>query len=312
MSARITRPGLIAPNRPVLPEAEVKKTAASPVRESPLQGASSLPKAQAKTEHPLMARVFAAARNVAVGAALLGMVAGCATTTGVPLEGGRPVGSTYATLAPSGATPQAKHDHYARLVAGMGGFYRPGEVHVLALRGLELGSNRARTSTVASDFRDTFVVLRPGDDGRPIAIEMRGSTYPGQVGQPGATPDVNGDGIQDVGMILEGAFTSRSNDSARLGDSFWIHMGNGSNRIPSVRDTNQDGIYSPEEYAASRAAGRTSGEILIHRPATTPSGRTVVNSIGCLNVQDFERFMNLVGGPSAAPNFTLIDAARHG
>lgn len=212
-------------------------------------------------------------------------------------------------LAPGAASPTEKHAHYARIVAAAGGHYRPGEVHVLALRGLDPSSGRVRDASAQSSLRDTIVVLKPGTDGRPIALEMAGSTYPGAP-RPDVSrgPDVTGDGRGDVGMVREGNFRTVPNGNAFGGPSYWVLRHGGGDGLPGVRDTDQNGTYSADEYAASRRRGDRLHEVLFHPPYTFASGSVAVNSIGCWNVENYDRFVEVLGGPNARFDVTLLDA----
>ncbi|MEQ9503953.1 MAG: hypothetical protein RIT81_44270 [Deltaproteobacteria bacterium] len=248
-----------------------------------------------------------------LGIAAAAVLVGCgAPRSGAPLDtAARPppaaqriVADVPITLAASNAPAAQKLAHYRAIFEAAGGRWRPGRTHVLAIRGLDSTTNMIHGTWANPKMSDTIVVLRDlvGD---PTVYEFVGSTHPGQAtlesGRIGR--DVNGDGIKDVGMVAEGAFRATSNGDFNGAPSFYILKHNGRDGLPAVRDTNQDGQHSPEEWEASRRRGDTAGEILFH----IGFGQ-YVNSVGCFNVADYGAFVTSVGGPAASFEVAIINA----
>jgi hypothetical protein len=204
------------------------------------------------------------------------------------------------TLAPPNATERERFDHYAAIIRANGGQVNPnGQPSVLAIRGMSRDGNQHDT-TSNRRYDDTFVVLTP--DGR--ARELRGATHPGQT-RSSLSPDVNGDGVGDVGMIRPGNYTVVPNGPHRGAASFHVRTENGSGNIPGWRDTNHDGAFSDAERRASERRGDTLTEILFHQ-----GGDSSPISIGCLTMPpaEYQRFLNAIGGGRARFNFSLVDA----
>lgn len=250
--------------------------------------------------------------GVQAAAATIGgitVLTGCATTstdalaapsgTRVLVDGNERVA---VRLAPRNASAEAKYEHYARIIRAAGGQISSSGATVLGLRGLDPGGT-IRETRARSEMVDTFVVLRRTASGQASVQEFRGSSYPGQLASR-ASPDVTRDGKGDVGMIAEGNFSVVSNGPFRGQPSYHVRTTGGSGWLPGVRDTNQDGRHSPEEWAASRARGDRLGEVLFHK--TSPGGG--VSSIGCLNIPDLDGFVRAVGGTGASFKFTLVNA----
>ncbi len=214
----------------------------------------------------------------------------------------RTIGGVPVTHPPAGASVEAQFRHYERIVQAAGGQIRPGERHVLALRGLDLDGT-VRSTTANGRMQDSIVVLSRDNQGRPSVERLRGSTYPGQRASS-ASPDVTGDGRGDVGMIAEGRFRAHPNGRYRGEHSWHVRTEGGSGRIPGVRDTNQDGVHSPDEWAASRRRNDRLTEILFHVGA----GGDRVSSIGCLNVERYDDFVRALGGRNATFDVTLLNA----
>lgn len=208
------------------------------------------------------------------------------------------------TLAPANASPEERYQHYAAIVRANGGEVNPnGQPTVLGLRGLSRangGVPRDTGSTRAYD--DTFVVLRP--DGR--AYEMRGATHPGQ-NRSSLSPDVNGDGRGDVGMIHPGNYNARPSGNHNGASAWHVTTTSGSGRIPGVRDTNGDGVFSEAERAASARRGDGLTEILFHQGFDNSP-----KSIGCLTMSPavYREFIQHLGGSRNGFNFSLVDAYR--
>jgi peptidoglycan hydrolase-like protein with peptidoglycan-binding domain len=206
------------------------------------------------------------------------------------------------SLAPANATPEERYRHYAQIVRDAGGTLPTDRATVLGLRGLSRGQDGAQDRGSTRAYDDTFVVMRPNG----TAYELRGATHPGQL-RSSLSPDVNRDGVGDVGMILPGNYVARPNGDHNGAASFHVLRRDGSDRIPGVRDTNGDGIFSAAERQRSLNAGHTMGEILFHQGnADRPK------SIGCLTLSPANQaeLIRLVGGRNRTFDFTLVDAFR--
>ena len=199
-------------------------------------------------------------------------------------------GTTPVTVAPAGASPAEKFDHYRSIIMQNGGqdpltSTRP---VVLGVRGVDRAGNSHATSN-ARAYDDTFVVLNKNG----TVTELRGSTHAGQ-----KTSSL----VDAVGMIRSGNFDvvpngTRSKDNGMA--SWHVRTRGGSGNIPGMRDTNHDGSFS----AAEIARRSTMTEILFH-PGTASSP----HSIGCqtLPPDEYRRFLNAVG--SAGFSYSLVDA----
>src|SRR5438477_4711886 len=112
-----------------------------------------------------------------------------------------PATARVASLAPRDASEKAKFDFYAQLVRASGAKLNPGgKPTVLGLRGVDLEGSAHPTQS-AESFDDVFVVLTA--EGR--VTELAGSTHP-QHATSEQSPDIDGDGKRDVGMIRPGEY----------------------------------------------------------------------------------------------------------
>ncbi|MBI2373050.1 MAG: peptidoglycan-binding protein [Deltaproteobacteria bacterium] len=207
------------------------------------------------------------------------------------------------TLPPKGASEAEQYRHFEGIVRANGGEIRPGERHVLAIRGLDR-NGQTHDGRSSHAMNDSYAVLWKDANGNGHVRQFAGSTHPGQT-RSSLSPDVNRDGVGDVGRIREGTYRASANGDHNGAPSFHVTAG-GSGRISGVRDTNHDGVFSAEEDRASRARGDTMSEILLHRPADNGN----VRSIGCMNVADWNGFVSAVGGRGASFDFTLVNANR--
>lgn len=202
---------------------------------------------------------------------------------------------------PRGASTEAQFRHYARIVEAAGGQIRPGERHVLGLRGLDTDGT-VRQTTARRAMQDSMVVLYRDAQGRAHVDRFDGSSYPGQRAS-GVSPDVTGDRVGDVGMIAEGTYRAHPNGNYKGKASWHVRTPGGSGRLPGVRDTNQDGRHGAAEWAASRRRGDTLTEVLFHR-----GNGHAVSSIGCLNVGEYDAFIQSLGSRGSRFDFTLVNA----
>jgi len=130
-----------------------------------------------------------------------------------------------------------------------------------------------RSGTQAAHvFDDRFLVFTGSD-----TLELAGSTHPWEASST-SSPDIDGDGIGDVGWLRPGTYQVIPRASAQniLGLPTYHVTTNGSDRVAGWRDTDHDGTISDDERAASEARGDTLGAILFH--AEGPGGP---QAIGC-------------------------------
>ncbi len=163
----------------------------------------------------------------------------------------------------------------AELVKKGGGEVNPGgKPTVLALR--------SKTSASAT-YQDTFVVLKP--DG--TLQHFSANTRPTTAGK-------------DKAMLKPGAYdiSPRWRDGKFNNDAFLVKAKGGSTTVGVGRDSNGDGQYSEQEMNANTS----SSLIRLHRGR---GDRT--SSSGCLNVKDYDGFLQAVGGRDASFNLVLVN-----
>ena len=122
-------------------------------------------------------------------------------------------------------------------------------------------------------------------------------------------PDVNHDGVSDVGMINAGEYSVVPH-ADHAGNTAWaIHTVGGSDSLPGVRDTNHDGVYSAAERQASETRTPqpdTLGGVLIHQ-----GGTDVPWSLGCVNMSQnrdvYPQFIQAVGGHDSSMKLVILD-----
>ncbi len=160
----------------------------------------------------------------------------------------------------------------AELVKKGGGELNPGgRPTVLAIR----------TKTAAtSSYEDVYVVLKK--DG--TMENFKGSTQPTRSGN-------------DRAMLKPGAYeiSPRWRDGKFSNDAFLVKSKSGSMNVGVGRDSNGDGVYSDAEMNANTS----SSQIRLHRGKANST-----SSSGCLNVQNYDGFLNSVGGRDS--NFNMV------
>ncbi len=200
------------------------------------------------------------------------------------------------SLLARGATEAEKFRHYAAIVAANGGKVNPaGLATVLGVRGLN--ADGARHATRATRAYDDFIVVLTSDG---HVNEFSGATHPGNAWSPKAR-DVDGDTKGDVGTIRPGNFLAEPHGPQFGGPSFSLRTADGNPRLPGWRDTDQDGRVSERERTASVRRADSLTEVLFHPDSAF--------SVGCqtLAPNDWERFVEAVGGPAAHFTYTLVD-----
>jgi hypothetical protein len=143
-------------------------------------------------------------------------------------------------------------------------------------RGLVIGIRGARNWAPEShslrsnpEYDDSFVLLHQNGAIPPALFP--GSTHAFQRNSK-ASPDVNGDGVGDVGTIKPGRFVMH----LRTGKYplFEVTLPDGSKRLPCFRDLDHDGV-------AEGDAGYTADSILFHLGLDAPADSDHRSSIGC-------------------------------
>lgn len=208
-----------------------------------------------------------------------------------PVSTYRPTQPEPVRMSPVSGTEREQYDMYASMVTRAGGQVCPnGQPTVLGLRQGVGGATRR--------YEDTFVVLTP--DGH--VHRFNGATHPGQ-SRSTMSPDQNGDGVGDVGMIRPGNYQVVPNGPHAGAASFHVRTLGGSGNLPGWRDTNHDGQYSEAERTASQNQRSTLSGVLFHQGnGSSPS------SIGCqtLSPSEYRRFLDAVGGARASFTYTLV------
>lgn len=230
-----------------------------------------------------------------VGATTLKELEKAPPSTSRPPVKGEPI-----SLAPRNMSMKEKYDYYANIVKANGGKVNPnGQATVLGIRGMDADGNRHST-TINAKYDDTFVVLKPNG----TVEEFRGSTHSNPRYQPRA-PDANRDGRGDLGMIRPGNFSVVPNGTFVGNASYHVRTLGGSGNLPAYRDTDQSNAISQAERDAAKSKGYVQTEILFHQAGTNDNG-----SMGCQTIasRDYNRFIQAVGGKSAAFTYSLVDA----
>lgn len=188
---------------------------------------------------------------------------------------------------------------YAELAAEAGAAPSPGAVTVLGLRGLSLDGT-VHATKFAHAFDDTLVVLRA--DGS--VARFAASTHPFELqGVPGV-PDVDGDGVPDVGIIRPGVYDATGRDATIAGAASFVVTQRGRGRLPGWRDVDHDGVISDAERAASERRNDGLTDVLFHRgEGGAPP------AVGCqvLPSSAIHTFTAAVGGARARFRYVLVD-----
>jgi hypothetical protein len=191
-------------------------------------------------------------------------------------------------------------DHGARSTNGQG------QATVIGLRGITIdGVAHETTSTRAYD--DLFVVLTK--DRRVLLLA--GSTHPFETRMPtgSGVPDVDRDGVPDVGMIAAGTYLAVGRGAARLTaglPAYDVRQGN-TGALPGFRDTDHDGSFGDAERARSLNEGHTLTSVLFHH-----AGDGAPRVVGCqvLAPEDMKKLTAGVGGAGESFEYVLIEGAK--
>lgn len=239
-----------------------------------------------------------------------------------------------------GASDEELFAHYSEIARQNGNLFPIGPngqpmPTVIGLRGVDINGrvhsteNRRNANAARGQeggYDDTLVVLHP--DGR--VERMAYSSHPFQ-NRSGASPDADGSGDGDVGIIRPGEYYAQAGGS-HAGDTAWhlrnqttstddnglVHMTAGDDHLPAWRDTDHDFRVSDAERTASEGRTRNSSTrqtnsevgdyangVLFHqiRP-----GVATDSSIACqvMPERGFQGFESAVG-PRQSFNYVLVD-----
>lgn len=178
-----------------------------------------------------------------------------------------------------------------------------GRARVVGIRGRDTTGRAHATTVERGVFDDSLVVLTA--DGRAVPLAV--STHPWERGST-SSPDVDGDGKGDVGMLAPGRYLAiaRSADRNIAGLPTW-HVLNpsGVDGLAGARNTDHDGVYSEREVAASKSRGDRLTAILFHK-----GGAGAPAAIGCqvLDADGVAQLAKLVGGRDRF-DYLLVDAS---
>lgn len=177
-------------------------------------------------------------------------------------------------------------------------------VDTLAAKGITVSATtatlvgvRSPNTRVAQKFDDRIIVLTTSK----TATSFAASTHP-WFKRNAAAPDVDGDGIGDVGMLKPGSYHAKIAGSTYGAPKFAVSLPNGSGALPGWRNTNGDDRYEDSEIAASEARGDRLTDILVHA-----AGPGSIAPIGCqvMAPADVNAVARLVG---SSFDYVLIDA----
>lgn len=235
----------------------------------------------------------------------LPIASGCAATDDP--DASQDDGSAEAQTATPQAVTANEEDFatWSPLVTAAGAELNPrGMVTVLGIRGRSTdGTHHVVKSQQTYD--DTFVVLLP----TKRAFVLQGSTHPFQADGVDGVPDVDGDGVSDVGRIRTGQYVAVGRGSSRLVGGLPAYdvstYPGRSGKLPGVRDTNHDGLYDETEDARSKARNDGLTAVLFHH-----GDRGAPAVVGCqvLPAPALKTLIGSVGGPAATFHYVLIDA----
>lgn len=206
------------------------------------------------------------------------------------------------TMSPKdGSVPAlAKYEAYKKIAERHGVKPRSDRALVIGFRGRDM-EGKAHPLRIRPGYRDRLVILTTGRD----VVELPLSTHPWQNEGKGV-PDVDGDGVADVGMILPGQYLAVRRDARRDiagAPTYHLLTAKGRGKLPGVRNTDQDDRFSPEELRASLSRGDTLTAVLFHREGGEDDPRPV----GC-QILDAEGMQALAEAVGERFDYLLIDA----
>jgi hypothetical protein len=212
-------------------------------------------------------------------------------------------------LPPASYSESEQFEHYKRMLEARGFTLDPSHPTVVALRGLNSSDGSVHAPNVVNRYDETIVVLSKDAKGDTHVKTFAGSTHPDRVDYPvGGTvgvPTVDDDQIADVGMINPGEYRLEHRADHNGAAAWDVRTPDNSGRIPGVRDTDHDGVFSEAERSASQTrvfqdgrVGDTLTGVMIHQ-----GGPNSPASAGCVNISskstDYPEFIKAVGGTNA-------------
>lgn len=182
-------------------------------------------------------------------------------------------GSEDGAEGSAAATDDPSFGAWADVAVRHGVNVRSDRALVLGVRGRDVDGN-VHPTRVTRVYDDTLVVLTR--DRRVVRMPV--STHPWEPGST-SSPDVDGDGLGDVGMIRPGAYLAVRRPASRNivgAPTFQITTRNGDDHLPGDRNTDHDDRYSAEERDASTSRRDNLTAVLFHR-----AGEGAPALIGC-------------------------------
>lgn len=171
------------------------------------------------------------------------------------------------TLWPSSA-PNDKIDHWGWLAGKLGATTPLARPFLIGIRGVRPNEPETHRLVIRATYDDTFVLLDA--DGLFAPVMFPGSSHAYQLNSR-ASPDVNHDGVGDVGTILPGKFVLT--ECAGKYPVFTVTLPNGDENLPCTRDLRHDGTEQEGPYTAD--------SILVHWGYNAPADSDHKSSIGC-------------------------------
>lgn len=174
--------------------------------------------------------------------------------------------------------------HWGHIAGRIGSNAPLARPFLICLRGVRPFAVDTHDIEHAPEYDDSGVLLYPGD--APIVFPMASHAYQAR---SRLSPDVDRDGLGDVGSIRPGRYVLQD-----LGDAeciFSVRMPDGSDRIPCWRDFDGNRFISLDEVGRSEslrsgaqvgAAGTWADSILLHGGLDSPPSAKHRSSIGCL------------------------------
>lgn len=174
---------------------------------------------------------------------------------------------------PEGVT-NISYTKACEMVKNAGGQLNPGgKPTVLAIRA---------DNTTSRSYQDAFIVLKADGTMEKFAANTR----PTSAGQ-------------DKAMLKNGEYNVKPRwQDAKWRDAFIVGSSHDNNRVGVSRDKNGDGQYSESELNGNNS----SDTIRLHRGKS--NGTT--SSAGCLNVKDYDGFLDALGGRKTEFNLVLV------
>lgn len=198
---------------------------------------------------------------------------------GIDAAGNPVAASSTAGSVDIGNIQDLTYDQAKAIVQAQGGkLFENGQPTVLALRTGNSGTK---------EYEDYFVVLKPNGQMAAFAASTR----------PGFTTPSGG---WNPEMVVPGNYslTPRWRDGQFNNDAFILGNTGGGMSVPTAVDRNADGVYSDSEIASPSS----STEIRLHR-----GNADSTSSAGCFNVQDYDAFLEFLGGRDVSFNLTLVE-----